>query len=501
MPLDQVISELVRSNCLSVVLVKSLDLFKPGTITSDKENEEVIKNIDISPSSIFWIEKNTQHRILVGEYFDFENVHEARGLIDCIFLNLKLCETNFECLMSRTVRVEIKGLRINLVANKPFSLHCSNCAKELSQMRAYRLVAPLPGIAMRVPRDFWDNFEMTKIAHFDQIYYGLNQIVMSANHIKFDTEMIYCPSRRRVLCPGCSRVLGTFLSNAVCLHADALRMGTRVSPAAPLDFNELLGHITPTQLMLRLLKNVDKSRLFLKTVRPDGQIHYLLMMTESKKLTFLRSKLSLSSKLDPKPVNFPDADTSSEWENSMESSSDGIENDDSMNSSSSISIDKDSPNTVDLSSFTPRPPRKMFGKHDGRETERTASTPNKPINYVYLTPYNGCRVQYIFASNDSELRDIQNTVDNWRDNNMRSLRISYSMMIDLVSELNANEHIEAALQNSKPPFRSQPHRCSHIIFETDEEFYATQQQLDEVRVQPTPDENSEINEIIDSDSK
>ncbi|XP_017145207.1 uncharacterized protein LOC108157591 [Drosophila miranda] len=484
MPLDQVISELVGSNCLSVVLVKSLDLFKPGTISSDNENEEVIKNIEISTSAIFWIEKNTQHRIVLGEYFNIENVNETKVLIDCIFLKLMLCEVNLERLMKQAVRVGIKCLRINLVANKPFSLHCSNCAIELSQMRAYRLVAPLPGLNMRLPRDIWDSLEVKNIAHFDQIYYGPNQIVMSANHIKFDTKMIYCPRRRRVECPGCSRVLGTFLSKAVCLHADALRMGTRVSPAAPLDFNELLGHITPTQLMLRLLKHVYKSRLFLKTVRPDGQIHYLLLMTELKKLTFLRSKLSLSSKLDPTPVNFPDGDTSSEYEDSTESSSD-----DSIMSSSSTSIDKDSPNTVDLTSSTPRTPRKMF------ENNIT----NKPINYVYLTPYNGCRVEYIFASNDSELRDIHSTVDNWRDNNMRSLRISYSMMIDLVSELNANAHIEAALQNLMPPFRSQEQRSSHIIFETDEEFYATQQKLDEVRVQPTPDENSEIIEIIDSD--
>ncbi|XP_022213435.2 uncharacterized protein LOC111068337 [Drosophila obscura] len=475
MPLDQVVALFVpNSNFLNVVLVKSLDLYKPGTINREVE---VVENIVINPNIICWSEKKIQHRIIVGEYFEFvtrfgledrDPVYtQSLKFSDCISFNLKLHEINLELLMRQTLKVDIMDLRINLVANKPFSLHCSNCATELIQMRTYRIIDPLPMYTKRVPRDFWDSLELRNISYSEQIYYGLNQIVMSANHIQFDTKMIYCRKRRRVLCPGCPRVLGTFLPRAVCLHADALRIGTRASPAARLEFNELFGHITPTQLMLRLMQDTEMSRMFLKCVRPDGQMHYMLLVPEMKKIQFLLSKPSLFSKIDMKPLDFMDADTSSESDDSSDSS----------NESCSSSTDEDSPNSIDNPGSTPIPSPIKSMDH-----ARRPNTTRKSIEHVFLTPYNGYNVKYIFASTDSELCDLKDTIHDWRDNNVRSLRISYAMMIELVSELNANEHIAAALGNLAPPCRSLEPRSSHIIFESDEEFYDTQQQLDVVQV-------------------
>ncbi|SPP84439.1 uncharacterized protein LOC117586162 [Drosophila guanche] len=491
MPLDQVISLFLPiTNCLNVVLVKSMDLLKPGTISRDNENEKNKENIGIGSNSICWNEKRTEHRIRVGDYFKIVNMHrmrngelsdnQARKFADYIRFNLKLRDINLELLMRQTQRIDIMDLRINLVANKPFSLHCSNCATELIPSRAYSLIDQIPFYPMRVPYKFRHCLQVDNISSFDQIYYGLNQIVMSAEYIKRDTEMIYCRKRRRVLCPGCPRVLGTFLSRAVCLHADALCMGTRVSHAARLEFNELFGHITPTQLMLRLMQNAEQfRRMFLKAVRPDGQVHYLLLMTDVDEMQFLRSKLSLTSKTDTGPLCLLDGETRSESKDGMDISSES--------NISSLFMDEDSPNTMDIPGSTPRPSLKKSNEDTGCSTGCNATIPKnatrKSIHHVFLTPYNGYRVRYTFASTDSELRDIHYSVMAWRAINGRPLLISYSMMIELVSELNANEHLAAALDPSLvPPCHSKKFRFSHIIFESDEEFYATQQQLDVVQV-------------------
>ncbi|XP_017040990.1 uncharacterized protein LOC108087915 [Drosophila ficusphila] len=458
MPVDQVLISYIRScNWINVLLLRSMNLFKPVLLESPREM------LEVSPNGIAWSEQNLEYRIMVDKFFEIavktNDGNTPYTLVEMLSNNhlvfgLSLRRITYRALEEHTIEVDQKDLPLHVNALTPCSFHCSNCANEIISRWQYLHIRQVPLTTMRPQNYFSARYRLPVYPGAHDLFYGLNYLVICTALLGDGVTSFR--NRRRIECSRCKQYVGEFLGRAVAveLYADALRMLTEESP---LELKEIFGHVTPTQIMLRLLHDAEpthneKTRLFLKATRPDGQLHYLQLQVNIRQLHILRSEVETSEVLDPAQPLPIEVDTSSESDFEMNSID---------LSSSSTTNSESTDEGMDRSVARPKTPEEI---------------PPKSVQYVKLRGFRGCRVKYLFSGNDEDLNRNHNIIEAWRDSGTHLLRISYEIMAELMGELNANEQMVAALEKQPPPSQSDQPRLSYIIYENDEEFYAGQEQ-------------------------
>lgn len=477
MPLDQVIISYVRQRSwISVLLLRSLDLLQPGMLV-----ENPCETIEVSPNGICFSERHLEYRIVLDEFFELaiksEEGEPLFGLGEMrannVSFGLDIQRVNYRMMEQHTVDVKLGELPLRITAAEPCSLHCSNCANEIIGRRQYLRIQPVPVITMRPYSFFCGRYKIPVYPPEEQLFYGLNYLVICIQLL--GNGLIRSRGRRRLQCSRCRQIVGEILGQdvAVQLFADALRVMTgSAGDDSPVEFREIFGHVTATQMMMRLLHdaepiNPEKTRLLLKAVRPDGQLHFLQMLVDTHQLHLFRSQLPAPRVLEsPKVEQNPpkECDTSSESGQEMEKS------DTSSSSISSCAQEGDtemgSPSTLPGAVATPF--QEVIQPPD--------DVPKATVSYVELRGFRGCRMKYLFSGTDQELADNHEILEQWREEGARVLRVSYPMIMELVCELNANENMVAALEKNPAPSKSNIPRLSYIIYETDKDFYDRQLQ-------------------------
>ncbi|XP_036674086.3 uncharacterized protein [Drosophila suzukii] len=461
MPVDQVIISYRRCRSfINVLLLRSMNLFQPVLVKSPSEK------LVVSANGICWTEQNLEYRIMVSEFFDiairneygevpYTLVEKEGNNLAC---GLSLRRIRHLALDERTVHVEQGDLLLRIDPTTPCSLHCSNCANKVIGESQYLRIREVPMTTM-IPQNYF--CARSKLAVYpteEELFYGLNYLVISIGLLGIGVTTNQ--DHGSIQCSRCKQLVGEYLGRrvAVQLYADALRL---VTTDSPFEFKEIFGHITPTQMMIRLMHdadpfNMEKTRLFLKTVRPDGQLQHLHLHVDSNQIHILRSELDNSDQeIKSKADLATEEDTSSESDFDMMLS-------DSSSSSINPQTGDDSINRIDP---IPKP---------------EAAEPQKSVKYLKLRGFCGFRLKYLFSGSDADLNENYDATSSWRDQGIRELRISYSMMVDLMSEFNAYERVAAALEMNPPPIKSTYPRLTYIIFEPDEEFYARQEQITKI---------------------
>ncbi|KAH8346873.1 hypothetical protein KR059_001488 [Drosophila kikkawai] len=472
MPVDQVIiSYLRRRNCINVLLLRSLDLLQPDTLTKTP-----YEMIEVSPNGICFSEQNLEYRIDLDDIFELavksEDGDPLYGMGELrannVSFGLYLQQIDLRKLDQLTVDVYVGELPLRINSTAPCSLNCSNCANEVIRRQQFLRIQPVPVITMRPNNFFCGRFKIPVYPQEDQLFYGLNYMVISFQLL--GDGVLRSWERRQLECSRCRQVVGEVLGHdvAIQLFADALRVMTDGSGTKfPVKFREIFGHVTATQLMVRLLHdtepfNPEKTRLLVKAVRPDGQLHYLQMLVDTSQVHLLRSQLPV-----PRELELTN-DATSAPEQSDSSSEGDLELKNSDTSGSSINSapqeeeeDTERPETTPYTVDCPsQPPEEV---------------PNIIISYVELHGCRGCRIKYLFSGTDQELQANQDILDQWLDEGTHEMRVSYPMMMELLAELNANENMVAALEKLPAPKKCTRPRLSYIIYEKDSDFYARQQ--------------------------
>nr|XP_017000320.2 LOW QUALITY PROTEIN: uncharacterized protein LOC108059506 [Drosophila takahashii] len=462
MPVDQVIISYMRSrNWINVLLLRSMNLFQPVLVESPSEK------IEVSANGFSWSEQNLEYRILVNEFFEIVtktddgevpySFVEMQG--NNLVFGLALRRIKHRVLDQRTCDVEQGDLLLRINPFTPCCLHCSNCANLVMEQRQFHRIQEVAMTTMQPQNYFCARNRVPVYPTEEELFFGLNYLVISPDLLGIGVTTT--PDHRLIECSRCKQCVGEYLGRdvAVQLYADALRL---VSGDSPFGFEEIFGHVTPTQLMMRLLHDAEpispeKTRLFLKAVRPDGQLQYLHLQVDTKQVHILRSELLDTSDLDRKSAGLDappmEADTSSESDFEMRLSD---------TSSSSINPPTGDDSMDPLDSSLPKP---------------KAAAPQKSVQYIQLRGFRGCRLKYLFSGEDQDLIENEDITTTWLDEGTQVLRISYGMMVDLMGELNANEHLAAALEKVSPPIKSRHPRLSYLIYEADEDFYARQEQI------------------------
>ncbi|KPU79452.1 uncharacterized protein Dana_GF26877, isoform B [Drosophila ananassae] len=454
MPLDQVFVGLLRNRSwVNILLMRSLNLYQLNTL--DRNPTEVI---EVSTNGFSWNEQNLEYRVELDKFFEI-GVKTDEG--EPLFAQGEMQANNviFGAALRRlnhrmmAPEIELGELRIHIKPSISCSIHCSNCSNEVITSRDFAQVKPVPITTMKPQNYFCGRCKVPIYPREDQLFYGLNYLVVNPKVI--GPGVTYTRGQRRLQCSRCLQCLGDVLGLdvAVQLHADALRV-LQWDKDKPIQFAEIFGHVTVTQLMLRLLHdaepvNLEKTRIFLRALRPDGQLQYLQLLVDKRQVQLLRSPLA------PENESLPRRRVASETESSSESDFDI--------SSSDRSNPAFSPTPGDEEIVRPVAKRKIVRER-----------PVKVVKYVGIRGYRACRLKYLFSGNDRELSDNHELILQWREEGCRLLRVSYSMMAEILAELNANEHIVAALEKLPPPVKTDQPRLSYIIYETDDEFYGKQ---------------------------
>ncbi|XP_030381987.1 uncharacterized protein LOC115629626 [Scaptodrosophila lebanonensis] len=417
MPLDHIVISMMRSNkWINVLMLNS--------------GESRNKVINVSANGIRWIERNCEQRLLLSEYFlintegvnspgggtggeaggssgssvnpgntassenDSCNVSNVRYLRspegDATLLGLSLQCVDDEALNNNTVEVGINPLQLRFDENTPIALHCGHCATELVPMRRYGPVA-IPVCTMEAASYFCPKNKTPLIPSENEIFYGLNHIVINPRLF----EGCVTQNRMHVHCNSCLQQLGDILGDGVALQlwADTLCIGRLNADGTPSQYlMELFRPVTSVQLMLRLLHDAvpisfEQTRLFLKTVRPDGQLLYLLLLIDTHQIHLLRSKLALTSDLHGPQQQ----------------------------------------------------PRALIYHVEGHS-----------IQDIELNGYKGCRINYQTFFSDEELKANHDLISLWQEMGTPMLRISHKMMVELVSDLNMNERLVMNLEKLSP---------------------------------------------------
>ncbi|KAH8332686.1 hypothetical protein KR074_009142 [Drosophila pseudoananassae] len=449
MPLDQVFIGLARNrNWINVVLMRSVNLYQPNTI-----NANLTEMIEVCSNGFSWKESNLEYRVELDKFFEIAtNGDEGEHLFGMGEMedNNVIFGVALRRLTHRIIapEIDLADLRICIKESKRYSLHCSNCANEVITAREFAQVKPVPVTTMKPQNYFCGRGKIPIFPIVDHIYYGLNYLVVNPKVV--GPGVTYTRGQRRLLCSRCRQLLGEALglNVAVQLYADALRVLPWVEDNSAVQFQEVFGHVTVTQLMLRLMHDgepicSEKTRIFLTAIRPDGQLHYLQLQVYTRKIPLLRSSLASKNRSQPRHG------VAAETESSSESEFDAISSDSSD------------------TTFTPAEEILSPALFKRPKRER----PVKVVKYVEVNGYRAYRVKYVFSGSDHELSNNHEVIQQWREEGSRMLRVSYTMMAEIMTELNANEHMVAALEKAPTPVQTDQPRVSFIIYETDEEFY------------------------------
>ncbi|KAH8265593.1 hypothetical protein KR038_011335 [Drosophila bunnanda] len=473
MPIDQVvISYLRQRNYINVLLFRSFDLLKPGTLAGP--GGELIK---VAPNGVTYTERNLEYRIVLDDFFqlavsteDSDPYYGGALLRDNnVSFGLFVQNVNVRMLEELTIEVKLRELPLRITSMEPCSLHCSNCANEVIRRQQYLRIQPVPVITMRPHSFFCGRHQIPVYPQEDQLFYGLNYVVIC--FLMMGSGVIRTWRRRRLECSRCRQVVGDVLRQdvAIRLYADALRVMTDGADGlqSPAKVREIFGHVTATQLMMRLLHdaellNPDKTRLLLKAVRPDGQVHYLQMMVDTQQMYLLRTEMpalkeqGILSRDEPKSPE--QSDTSSEGDVEAKNSDTSCS---SINSGAQeASPGGNSPNAGANSPQVFQPPEDV---------------PKRIISYANLRGFRGLRIKFLFTGSDQDMVDNQEILEQWFNKGAREIRISYPMLMELLAELKANENMVVALEKQSNPISTNYPRVSYIVYETDQDFYARQQ--------------------------
>lgn len=436
MPLDMIVISLMRSSkWINVLMVNT-----PAEDEDEDNAQRQLRRIDVRPNGIRWIEPDLEQFTPLGKFFKIDASPESGITINkdshnLTAMKLSLHTINDEALNRRTKEVCIKGIRLLWTESMACALHCSNCHKELVAMRCFNRIRPMPVYTMEPLKYFCPNGKAHSRLAEGELYYALNYIVISPKILGKRVVR----SEGHIHCGRCLQLVGESLGEkvAVQLYVDTLSLASKHQNKVclPMDkLERLFGQLTVSQLMLHLLHDAVPisevtTRLFLKTVRPDGQLHYMLLLVDTSQLHLLRSKIS--------PSDGMTSDSSSEcssYEGNISTSDDEAKEDDP---------DKE-----------PKEKRQRVGN-------------SKPVHLVQVQGYRGCRVNYHIFLSDEELAAHDELIEQWRAEGTPILRISYLMMMSLLHELKINELLvttmEGHCENEKEA------RTSYIIYEPDED--------------------------------
>ncbi|XP_030565280.1 uncharacterized protein LOC115765757 [Drosophila novamexicana] len=448
MPLELIVISLMRtSKWINVLMLNSPD--------EDKARQQT-RRIDVSANGIRWIERDFEQFTPLGKFFEINTNPEAGITVDketnnATALKLSLVHINDAALDQQTVDVSIEDLHLLLNESMACGLHCSNCYNELVPVRRYDCIRPMPVYTMEPIKYFCPSDKKPTSLAEGELFYALNYIVISPKIL--GKRVIQCG--QHIHCGRCLQLVGESLGEKVAtqLYVDTLWVAPRGQSEVQLPegrLEQLFGQLTVSQIMLHLLQDAvpiseEKTRLFLKTVRPDGQLHYMLLLVDTSQLHLLRSKLSLIEDLNvSSSLKDTDDDTNEDSDNSSESSSDCTSD-----------SDLDAVETSDDDESEPKAKR-----------QRRAEA--KPVHEVKVRGYRGCRINYHIFSSDEELAANHEMIEKWRREGTPMLRISYVMMMDLLRELNVNELLVATLERIAPDEKEG--HTSYIIYEPVEDM-------------------------------
>lgn len=437
MPLDMIVISLMRtSKWINVLMVNT-----PGEDNVHRQQ----RRIDVRPNGIRWIEPGFEQFTPLGKFFEI-NANPDSGITmtkdshNATAIKLSLHTINDEALDRKTKDVRIKGLRLLWPESMACALHCSHCHKELVGMQRFNRIRPMPICTMMPLKYFCPNDKGARHTPAEgELYYALNYIVISPKIL--GKRIIH--SKGYIHCGRCLQLVGETLGEtvAVQMYVDTLSLVTKHQNKMCLSMARLeqhFGRLTVSQLMLHLLHDAvpiseEKTRLFLKTVRPDGQLHYMLLLVDTSQLHLLRSKIARTPVLS--------SDSNSECS--------------SCNSNISTSNDDDEDDGV---------------KDDGLDKEsyekRQRVDNSRPVNVIQMQGYRGCRVNYRIFLSDEELAAHDDLIEQWRSEGTPILRISYMMMMSLLHELKNNELLVATLEGCGGNAKGA--RTSYIIYVPDE---------------------------------
>ncbi|TDG52031.1 hypothetical protein AWZ03_001701 [Drosophila navojoa] len=437
MPLELIVISLMRTDKWINVLMLNTPDEDFGRLQS--------RRIDVSSDGIRWIERDYEQFTPLGKFFEINTNPEAGITVDketsnATALKLSLVRINDAALDQQTVDVGIKELQ--LLLSGTCTLHCTNCYNELVAARCFSSIRPMPIQTMEPLKYFCPKNRVPTAVDEGELYYALNYIVISPQIL--GKRLVQCGGR--IHCGRCLHLVGESLGEkvAVQLYVDTLWVGSAGQDGMPEGrLEKFFGPLTVSQLMLHLLQDAvpisdESTRLFLKTVRPDGQLHYMLLLVDTKPLHLLRSKLSLIEDL-----NLGDYDADISLISHSDSSSESI----TANSSDSDSDDS--------------------GPSVKRRRRPHRSGDSKPVHEIKVRGYRGCRINYHMFSTDEELAANTKLIEQWRKEGTPMVRISYGMMMDLLRELNVNELLVETLERIAPDEKTG--RVSYIIYEPDED--------------------------------
>lgn len=450
-----VISLMRTSKWINVLMVNT-----PGKVEDvgednpqrQQQQQRDERRIDVRPNGIRWIEPGFEQFTPLGKFFEINASPESgitinKDLQNAMAMKLSLHTINDEALDRKTKEVRIKDLRLLWNESMACALHCSHCQKELVAVQRFSRIRPMP-ICTMMPHKYFcpkDKGACPTLAE-GELYYALNYIVISPKIL--GRRVIR--NKGHIHCGRCLQLVGESLgeSMAVQMYVDTLSLALKHRNKMQLPMDKLEQHferLTVSQLMLHLLHDAvpiseEKTRLFLKTVRPDGQLHYMLLLVDTKQLHLLRSVMSRT------PVVSSDSSSESGSGNSNMSTSDDddVEDEDAMEDAND---DQD---------------------NEPQEKRQRLDNNNRPVQVMQMQGYRGCRVNYRIFLSDEELAAHDDLIEKWRSEGTPLLRISYKMMMSLLHELKSNELLVATLEGSGGNIKGA--LTSYIIYVPDEDI-------------------------------
>ncbi|XP_034486642.1 uncharacterized protein LOC117791096 [Drosophila innubila] len=408
MPLELIVISLMRTSKWINVLM----------MNSPEDDSTGQRRIVVTSNGIRWIEQDFEQFTPLGKFFEINTNPEEGLTVDKetdseTAMKISLLSINDEALEKHTVNVVIEGVHLQLNESMACGLQCSNCYKDLVDMRRFNCIRPMPIYTLKPTKYFCSNDQMHSTICEGDLYYALNYIVISP--MILGKRVIR--NREHLHCSRCLQLVGESLGEqmAVQLFVDTLFVSSRSQHEVG-RLEHLFDQLTVSQLMLHLLHDAvpiseEKTRLFLKTVRSDGQLHYMLLLVDTSQLHLLRSKLSLSEHLN------------------------------------STNGRRRSPKSYN--ELEPEPKRQRLSDI-------------KPVHEVEVRGFRGCRISYHIFSSDEQLAANDELIEQWHKDGTPMLRISYAMMMDLHRELKINETLVAKMERSTPDVKEG--RTSYIIY-------------------------------------
>lgn len=462
MPLDLIVISLMRtSKWINVLMVNT-----PGEVEAagednpqrQRQQQHQQRRIDVRPNGIRWIEPGFEQFTPLGKFFEINANPESgitmnKDLHNSTAMKLSLHTINDKALDRKTKEVRIKELRLLWNESMACALHCSHCQKELVAVQRFSRIRPMPICTMMPHKYFCPNDKGARPTLAEgELYYALNYIVISPKIL--GRRVIR--NKGHIHCGRCLQLVGESLGEAVAvqMYVDTLSLAPKHHQnkmRLPMDkLEQLFGRLSVSQLMLHLLHDAvpiseEKTRLFLKTVRPDGQLHYMLLLVDTRQLHLLRSKMSRT------PLVSSDSSSESGSCNSNMSTSDDDDDDDVED------VDEDE-DVEDAHDDLVKEPHEKRQRVDN----------SRPVQVMQMQGYRGSRVNYRIFLSDEELAAHDDLIEQWRSEGTPILRISYMMMMSLLHELKSNELLVATLEGCGGNIKGA--HTSYIIYVPDEDI-------------------------------